>query len=95
MLGRRSSEGRKYIKHHMVHACGRYLIISLQHDNVAQRGGRSPGEEVHLSLPNLHPTSGRGDLYVVAEADREPVREHGEHPLEVLLLRVGGEAKVV
>ena len=53
---------------------------------------RIPSEEVHLSLSDLHSTAHGGDLNVVTEAYCEAIRKHGEHPLEVFLLRRGGQA---
>lgn len=60
-----------------------------------RRVERVPREEVHLPLSDLRPASSCCDLNVVAEPDSEAVGQHGEHPLEVLLLRVRGESQVV
>ena len=43
---------------------------------------------MHLSLSNLHSTSRCGNLYVMTEADSEPIGQHSEHPLEMFLLSV-------
>jgi hypothetical protein len=50
---------------------------------------------VHLPLSDLGPAPDSGDLDVVSKPNGEAIRQHGEHPLEVLLLRVRCEAEVV
>jgi hypothetical protein len=50
---------------------------------------------VHLPLSDLSPAPDSRNLDVVSEPSAESVGQHGEHPLEVLLLRVRRESKVV
>jgi hypothetical protein len=50
---------------------------------------------VHLPLSDLSPAPDSRNLDVVSKPNGESIGQHGEHPLEVLLLRVRRESEVI